>query len=268
MRARRPADAMKNEPIVFDPYSILVDFYEQWAEPQRDDIPFYVKRATSVRGPVVELGVGTGRVAIPIARAGQDVIGVDTSDAMLTEGARRAASNNVADKIQFVEGDMRTFVADPPVELVIIPFRGFLHLLTVEDQLAALESIRRSLVPGGLLVMNILLPDPELVVAQNGRKISHGNFVDERGRTCEMWGLPEYDVPAQMLRLRVGLDVYEGDRLLDTIETGFDLRLIHRFEFEHLLARAGFEIHALYGWFDERPLEGDAREMIWVARKP
>ena len=255
-------------PILFDPYSIVVDFYEEWAKPQQDDIPFYVTRATSVRGPVVELGVGTGRVAIPIARAGQDVIGVDLSGAMLTEGARRAATDRVADKIRFVEADMRTFVADPAVELVIIPFRGFMHMLTVEDQLAALGSIRRSLVPGGLLVLNILLPDPELQVAQHGRKISHGEFVDERGRRCEMWGLPEYDVTAQLLHLRVGLDVYEGDRVIDTIETGFDLRLIHRFEFEHLLIRAGFEVEALYGWFDERPLDGDAREMIWVARKP
>jgi SAM-dependent methyltransferase len=267
VRARRPADAM-SEPILFDPYSIVVDFYEQWAKPQKDDIPFYVKCATSVRGPVVELGVGTGRIAIPIARAGQDVIGVDTSGAMRTEGARKAAAEGVADKIRFVEDDMRTFVADPPVELVIIPFRGFLHMLTVEDQLAALDAIRRSLVPGGLLVLNIFLPDPELIVAQNGRKISHGEFVDERGRRCEMWGMPEYDVTTQMLRLRIGLDVYDGERLVDTIETGFDLRAIHRYEFEHLLIRAGFEVEALYGWFDERPLAGDAREMIWVARKP
>jgi SAM-dependent methyltransferase len=257
-----------NEPIVFDPYSIVVDFYEQWAKPQKDDIPFYVKRATLVRGPVVELGVGTGRVAIPIARAGQDVIGVDASGAMLTEGARKAAAEGVAGKIKFVEADMRTFVAEPAVELVIIPFRGFLHMLTVEDQLAALDAIRRSLVPGGRLVLNIFLPDPELVVAQNGRKISHGDFVDERGRRCEMWGMPEYDVTTQLLHLRIGLDVHDDERLVDTIETGFDLRAIHRYEFEHLMIRAGFKIEALYGWFDERPLEGDAREMIWVARKP
>jgi len=257
-----------NEPIVFDPYSILVDFYEQWAKPQQDDIPFYVKRATSVRGPVVELGVGTGRVAIPIARAGQDVIGVDASNAMLTEAARRAAMEGVADKIRFVDADMRTFVADPAVELVIIPFRGFLHLLTVEDQLSTLDAIRRSLVSGGRLVLNIFVPAPELVVAQNSRRISHGDFVDERGRRCEMWGVPEYDVTTQLLHLRIGLDVYEAERLVDTTETGFDLRAIHRYEFEHLLIRAGFEIEALYGWFDERPLEGDAREQIWVARKP
>src|SRR5207302_9830110 len=159
-------------------------------------------------------------------------------------------------------------VADPPVELVIVPFRGFLHLLTVEDQLAALVSIRSSLVAGGRLVLNIFVPDPEIQVEQNGRKISHGDFVDERGRRCEMWGLPEYDVTSQLLHLRVGLDVYEGERLVDTIETAFDLRVIYRYEFEQLLVRAGFEVGALCGWLDERPLEGDAREQIWVARKP
>jgi SAM-dependent methyltransferase len=265
VRARRSSDAAMIE---FDPYSIVVDFYEEWARPQKADIPFYVKHATSVRGPVVELGVGTGRVAIPIARAGKEVIGVDLSDAMLTEAARRSAAEGVADKLTFVEADMRSFVADPAVELVMIPFRGFLHMLTVDDQLEALGSIHRSLVSGGRLVLNIFLPDPELVVSQDGRKISHGDFVDERGRRCEMWGIPEYDVASQVLHLRVGLDVYDGERPVDTIETGFDLRAIHRYEFEHLLIRAGFEVEALYGWFDERPLEGDAREQIWVARKP
>jgi len=257
-----------NGPIVFDPYSVIADFYEHWAEPQKEDIPFYVKCATAVHGPIVELGVGTGRVAIPVARAGQDVIGVDVSNAMLTEGARRASAAGVADKIRFIEGDMRTFVPEQPVELVIIPFRGFLHLLTVEDQLAALTTIKASLARGGRLILNIFVPDPDVQVAQNGRKTSHGEFIDERGRRCEMWGLPVYDPTSQLMHLRAGVDVYDDDRIVDTTEAEFDLRLVYRYEFEHLLARTGLEVEALYGWFDERPLEGNAREMIWVARKP
>jgi SAM-dependent methyltransferase len=255
------------KPIVFDPYSVLVDFYEQWAAHANDDVPFYVARAREARDPVVELGIGTGRVAIPIAQAGREVIGVDTSGAMLTEAARRVSLAGVSDKVRFVEADMRSFVADPPVELVIIPFRGFLHLLTVEDQLAALNSIHDSLVPGGRLALNFLVPDPAVQIEQNGHKISHGEFVDEHGRRCEMWGMPIHDVTRQLLKLRVGIDVYDGDTV-DTVETAFDLRIVYRYEFEHLLARAGFEVEALYGGFDERPLEGDAREQIWVARKP
>jgi SAM-dependent methyltransferase len=257
-----------NEPIVFDPYSVLVDFYEQWAAHVQDDISFYVARAKEAQGPVVELGVGTGRIAIPIAQAGGEVIGVDVSGAMLTDAARRAALAGVADKIRFIEADMRAFVADPPVDLVMIPFRAFLHLLTVEDQLQALHSIHSSLIRGGRLVLNFFLPDPALQAEQDGRKVSHGEFIDERGRRCEMWGMPVHDATTQLLKLRVGLDVYEGSDVVDTIETAFDLRIVYRYEFEHLLARAGFEIEALYGGFDERPLEGDAREQIWVARKP
>jgi len=255
------------KPIVFDPYSVLVDFYEQWAEHANDEIPFYVARAREARDPVVELGVGTGRVAIPIAQAGRDVIGVDVSGAMLTDAARRAALAGVADKVTFVEADMRSFVADPPVELVIIPFRSFLHLLTVDDQLAALTSIRDSLVRGGRLVLNFFVPDPAIQAEQDGRRISHGEFVDERGRRCEMWAIPVHDPTEQVLKLRVGLDVYDGDSV-DTVETSFDLRIVYRFEFEHLLARAGLEMEALYGDFDERPLTGAAREQIWIARKP
>jgi hypothetical protein len=83
-----------------------------------------------------------------------------------------------------------------------------------------------------------------------------------------MWGLPVYDPTSQLMHLRTGVDVFDGDTMVDTTEAEFDLRLVYRYEFEHLLARAGFEVESLYGWFDERPLEGNAREMIWVARKP
>jgi SAM-dependent methyltransferase len=255
-------------PITFDPYSIIVDFYEQWAARIQDDVPFYVARAQRASGPVVELGVGTGRIAIPIARAGQDVIGVDVSGAMLTEAERRAAQAGVAERLTLLEGDMRTFVSDPPVELVICPFRAFLHMLTIEDQFAALASIHASLRPGGRFIVNFFVPDPLLQVEQDGIKVSHGEFVDERGRRCEMWGQPTFDIPSQLMHLKVGLDVYDGERLVDSVETGFSLRAIYRYEFEHLLARAGFEVEALYGGFDESPLEGEAREQIWVARKP
>jgi hypothetical protein len=82
-----------------------------------------------------------------------------------------------------------------------------------------------------------------------------------------MWAIPVYEPAQQLLKLRVGLDVYDGDAA-DTVETSFDLRIVYRYEFEHLLARAGFEVEALYGDFDERPLTGAAREQIWIARKP
>ena len=150
-----------------DAYLAFVGFYDVWTKDVTGDVDFYVRRALEAGGPVVELGAGTGRIAIPTAQAGKDVIAVDRSPAMLGEARVRAAAAGVTDRIAFVEQDMRTFVADPPVELVTIPYRSFLHMVTTEDQLACLEAVRRSLVPGrGRLALNMFVPDPAFVVAQ------------------------------------------------------------------------------------------------------
>lgn len=251
-----------------DPYLGFVGFYDLWSAPMTEDVDFYVRQSTAVPGPVVELGVGTGRVAIPVARAGQRVIGVDASPSMLAEGRRRAEAAGVAGRITFVEGDMRSFVADPPVSLVTIPFRSFLHLLTADDQLGALASIRDSLAPGGRLVMNVFLPDPVFMAQQDGRREFRGEFTDERGRRCELWSVPTYEKATQRIRIRAIVEAFEGERVTDTTESALEIRMVYRYEMEHLLARAGFEVEALYGGFDDRPIDEDSDEMIWVARRP
>jgi ubiquinone/menaquinone biosynthesis C-methylase UbiE len=251
-----------------DPYLAFVGFYDEWTKDVSGDVDFYVRRATEVQGPIVELGVGTGRIAIPIAQAGQRVIGVDLSAAMLGEARRRAAEAGVAHLISFAEADMRTFVAESPVHLVTIPFRSFLHMQTPEDQLTCLSSVYRSLVPGGHLILNFFVPDPAFIVAQDRKRNLHSEFTDERGRRCEIWVVPEYEITTQHVTIRASVEAYEGRRLVETTESELLVRMIHRFEMEHLLARSGFEIESLYGDFDERPLTEGCVEMIWVARKP
>ena len=254
--------------LTLDPYAVMVDFYDHWAEHMTDDVPFYVEEATRATGPVVELAAGSGRVTIPIAQAGQSVIAVDTSAAMLTECERRAAAAGVADRIDVVRGDMRTWVADRRVSLVMIPFRSFLHLLTTEDQLAALASANGSLLPGGRLIMNMFVPDPRVIAANDGQRRLQSDFVDERGRRCELWATTTYSGADQLATVRAVMEVYESGTLLDTVDCELRLRMVYRYEMEHLLARAGFEIEAAYGGFDRRPLDAASTEMIWIARKP
>lgn len=250
-----------------DPYLAFVGFYDLWTKDVTGDVDFYVRRATEVPGPVVELGAGTGRIAIPTAQAGQQVIAVDLSTAMLAEARKRAQEAGVSDRVTFIEHDMRSFVAEPPVQLVTIPYRSFLHMATTEDQLACLDTVRRSLVPGGRLILNMFVPDPAFVAAQDRRRNLHGEFTDEHGRRCELWVIPEYEVTTQDITIRAIVEAYEGERLAETTESVMHLRLVYRYEMEHLLARSGFAVEALYGDFDERPLTEDCREMIWVARR-
>jgi SAM-dependent methyltransferase len=251
-----------------DPYEAFVGFYDEWTAGLTDDVTFYVRRALEVAGPVVELGVGTGRIAIPTAQAGQRVIGVDVSPAMLHEARRLAAVAGVSDRIAFAEADMAGFVAEAPVQLATIPFRSFLHIETTEDQLRCLANVRRSLAPGGRLIMNMFVPDPAYIVAQDRRRNLHAEFTDELGRRCEIWVTPVYELTTQRLTVGVSVEAYERSRLVEETTTELRLRMIYRYEMEHLLARSGFEVEALYGDFDERPLTEDSREMIWVARKP
>jgi ubiquinone/menaquinone biosynthesis C-methylase UbiE len=251
-----------------DPYLAFVGFYDEWTREQTGDVEFYVRRANAAAGPVIELGVGTGRIAIPTAEAGQRVIGVDLSAAMLGEARRRAAEAGVADRIAFAEADMRAFVAEAPVHLVTIPFRSFLHMETTEDQLTCLRNIHRSLLSGGNLILNMFVPDPAFIVGQDRKRNLHGEFTDERGRRCEIWVTPIYEVTSQRVTIRASVEAFEDSRLVETTESELHVRMIHRYEMEHLLARTGFEVESLYGDFDERPLEESCREMIWVARKP
>jgi ubiquinone/menaquinone biosynthesis C-methylase UbiE len=251
-----------------DPYLAWVGFYDEWTRDVEGDVAFYVRRATAVPGPVIELGVGTGRIAIPTAQAGQHVIGVDLSTAMLNEARRRAAEAGVADRIAFAEADMRAFVAEAPVNLVTIPYRSFLHMQTTDDQLTCLRNVNRSLVSGGHLILNMFVPDPAFIAGQDRKRNLHTEFTDERGRRCEVWVTPIYEMTTQKVTIRATVDAYEGERLADTTENEMVVRMVYRFEMEHLLSRAGFEVESLFGDFDERPLEEGSSEMIWVARKP
>jgi len=227
----------------------------------RDDIAFYVglaEAAAAAGHGVLELGAGTGRVTIPIARAGVSVVGLDSSPAMLA--VARCKSTGLTNPT-WVEGDMADFALDRRFGLAIIPFRSFLHLLTVQEQQSCLRRVREHLVGGGRLALNIFNPDVAILAARLNRK--HG------GREAEPGGTEvtrRYSTAVQTLegqRRAAG-----SDAVISRIQRGLRLRYVFRDEMEHLLALSGFEVEALYGWFDRRPFYDHSSEMVWVARRP
>jgi SAM-dependent methyltransferase len=127
--------------------------YDEWSAAMTEDVPFYVGLARVADGPIVELAVGNGRVAIPVAQAtGRRVVGIDTSPAMLARARAAAAEAGVA--LELHEGDMRDLALDEPAALIYCPFRSLLHLPTWSDRRRTFERVAGSLQPGGRFAWN------------------------------------------------------------------------------------------------------------------
>lgn len=251
-----------------DPYGLMSTFYDEWSGHMTEDIPFYVDRAREVSdGPIVELGAGNGRVSLEIARAGMDVIAVEPSAPMREQGVVRAEELGLGAKIRFVDGDMRTFVADPPVDLVIIPFRSLQHLLNVYDQLEALRSIYDSLNAGGRLIFNVFTLDPAVVASRDGIRVHRFSYEDGGGRH-ETYSTPVYSSATQTLEVLIEDETWVEERMIHSETADLRLHVFGRYEIEHLLARAGFEVESLAGGFRFEEYGPEPDEMIWTARRP
>ncbi len=252
----------------------MASSYDQWAELYdsiysyvRDDIPFYVEEAVRSGGPVLELGCGTGRVSIPIAQAGVDIVGLDFSPAMLDVAlSKLLALEESHGTLTLVQGDMRDFTLDQKFKLVIIPFRGFLSLLTVEDQARTLLNIKRHLAPGGRLVFNIFVPDLDMLVQEGDVAYHLRDVADpETGRRFVLWHQSSYDNFNQIITARIIADELDKEGVvIRRVYRDFQLRYVHRWEMQHLLRLCGYDILDLYGNFYRSPFDETSTEMVWI----
>jgi SAM-dependent methyltransferase len=194
----------------------------------------------------VELGVGTGRIAIPMALAGARVIGVDSSPGMLEVCAERAREAGVAEQLDLRLGDLRRPPVDGRVRLVTCPFRSYLHLRDDAERLEALRAARELLCPGGRLVFDVFTPSREDIEETHGRWIEREPGIDERA---------DWDLAEQTLTLSV-----RGAQSASTMT----LWWVEPARWHSLLAETGFEVLECYGWFDRRPFAG-GEDSVWIA---
>jgi SAM-dependent methyltransferase len=231
------------------PYDAIAELYDPWSRSVVEDVGFYVREARAVRPPVVELGVGTGRVAIPIAAEGIAVIGVDSSAGMLDVCRERARLAGVTDNLDLRLGDLRRPPIEQRVELAICPFRSFLHLEAEDDRGAALEAAFALLQPGGRLIFDVFAPGADDIERTHGRWLEREPGIHERA----LWDAE---------RRRLVLSVRGADA-----ETTMSLAWVSPEEWRMLLVETGFEVEAHYGWFDRSRYRG-GEDSIWVARRP
>ena len=234
--------------VAFSPYDTIAELYDPWSRSVTEDVPFYVAEARKAGGPVVELGVGTGRIAVPTAVAGVSVIGVDSSVGMLEICRRRAEAAGVSELVDLRIGD----IADPPVTervpLVTCPFRSYLHLAGADERLGALRAARDLLVPGGKLIFDVFSPRRDDIEETHGRWLEREPGIFERA---------DWDARERTLSLSVRGPGGESTMTLAWIS--------HR-EWRKTLEEAGFEVERVYGWFDYRPYRRQ-EDMIFVARR-
>ena len=229
-------------------YDAIARLYDPWSRSVTEDVSFYVEQAERVApGPIVELAVGTGRIAVPIAAAGVSVIGVDSSLGMLEICRERAEVAGVGELVDLRYGDLREPPVSERVELVICPFRSYLHLHTDEERLGALRAARELLVPDGRLVFDVFAPAADDIAETNGRWLE---------RELDIYERADWNTDTRTLTLSVRGPSSESTMVLAWLSAD---------EWRALLERAGFEVEALYGWFDRRPFRG-GEDMVWIAR--
>ena len=237
------------------------------------DIAFWQAVAPAVSdGPLLELGCGTGRVLLPLARAGHEMVGIDLSESMLALGRTKLQVEppEVRDRVTLLEADMTSFDLGRRFAQIYCAFGSFHHLRTVEEQLACLDRCSNHLLPRGTLVLDLINPDPAPSAVRGDEPADSdttAGIVDwTGGRRVRSWAtVVGCNRSLQCNDCEVTYEIVEADGTTRRLTETFPMRFVFRYELEHLLARSGFRIAALYGDYDRSPLSDESPGIIVVA---
>ncbi|MFQ5879466.1 MAG: methyltransferase domain-containing protein, partial [Dehalococcoidia bacterium] len=248
-----------------DPLDTIARYYDLDMGDYDADVSMYEGFARRLDAPVLELGVGTGRVAIPLARAGLSVVGIDSSAAMLA-AALAKVDDDIVGRLRLVPADMRGFDLGRQFGLVFCALGGFCHLETVDDQLSALAGARRHLLPDGLLVVDLPAFDPS-AWEPGARSLVHEwtRRHHHLGPTVSKFSSVEADLVTQSQRLTYIFDEVDEAGAVHRYTAVLRLRHVFRYEMEHLLARAGLRLHNVYGSYDLEAFDARSQRLIFVA---
>lgn len=243
------------------------DYYDLTQLGVSGDVDFYREMAKNAGGKVLDLACGTGRISIPVAQDGVDVTGIDLSADMLERAKAKAVESGVADKLRLLQGDMRNFSLDETFSLIMIPFRSFLHLMHIHEQMKALTAIRKHLAPGGKFVMNVFVPKISHFSEESEKMSLRGTYRLENGDELAMWDYTRYDHFQQWSEVtRIYERTNPAGVVTERLKGRFTLRYIFPAELHHLLRLNGLKVVERYGNFAKAPFDASSTELIIVAQ--
>lgn len=249
-------------------------FYDYYSLGVEGDVQFYVEEARKAGAPVLEIGCGTGRILLPIAESGSRIVGLDRAPAMLAILRQKLTtySPETQSRVELLEGDMRNFALGRRFNLITIPYRAFLHLLTAKDQRQALTCIREHLAEDGRLVFNVFDPDLKIIAAHleplgSALKKDSEFIHPDTGRRVVVWDTRQYDPERQLLEQYFIFEELDDEgKVVNKTYSSLTLRYVFRYEMRYLLELCGYKVEALYGDFRRGPFRYGG-EQVWVARR-
>ncbi len=253
-------------------YDRFADIYAVWtdtAASSRANLGFYVDAYRAVDGPVVELGVGDGRIAVQAARQGRDIIGVDLSETMLDHCRRRAEDAGVLNRVTLIHADFRDFELPAPASLIALPYHSLGHLLTLDDKRAALTHIYAQLRPGGLFIFDDFLMTPGLM--DHMRRVQlRAEYRSTTGVDTLLWVTSLVNDATHVIQVVTWEDEVDTEGVLTRRQyRRLTLSWLEPAQARSLLIETGFEVEACFGDFARTPFSPDtAHEQVWIARKP
>ena len=232
-----------------EPYERLGELYDRWCESVDEDVPFYREHCQGADGPIVELGCGSGRIAVPLALDGHEVVGLDGSPQMLEQCRTRARAAGVEDRITLVLGDLRDPPPLGPAARVIVPFRPYLHLSGDDERVRALRAAAGLLADSGSLAFDVFEPSLGDVRHTDDRWIERENGIWERAR----W---------DWVGRTVELSVRSRGRIVT-----MQLEWRSAADWRALCERAGLQVAAVFAGFNGDPSNGWPGDHVFVCRR-
>jgi len=255
-------------------YDSLAKVYDIWSTGDPAYFPshdFYVDICLRLNTDayIVELGIGTGRIAIDVAKGGRSILGVDVSPAMLELCRKKAKIANVSDRVRLIQDDIKLFKLQKKANLIILPFRSIGHLLTLDEKKSAFTQIFHNLSPGGEFVFDHYVFDESWARANHGvprlmygtqKLIDGGIFI---------WDTYMYDYSTQTMQCFIKVEKTDSwGKVICKAYHPLSFSWILPSQVEKLVNETGFRIQALYGDFEMNPFEENSHDQIWVLKKP
>ena len=247
-------------------YDAMAPWYDLEFDEFEDDFDLYRGYAEIVGSPILELGCGTGRLLVPLAEAGYEISGIDSSPEML-EYARRRIERAGLDQVDLRQLDMRALGSLPAVhfQMIFCAVNSFLHLETPDDQMLALRGVRSLLKPSGIFVVDLFHPTPSTLIGMDDRLQHDGGWTLPDGLRIDRFSQRHLSPSRQVIETTLFIDRTSPDGAVLRSASSYRTRYIHHFEMLALLEAAGLELEGVYGSYELEPLDDQSPNMIFVA---